>query len=41
MKQKGYGRKRQWHNLKKYTGICLEELRKTTTDVSQDHWAEI
>jgi hypothetical protein len=30
MNWKGCGRKRSWPNLRYYTGICLEGLRKTT-----------
>jgi hypothetical protein len=32
----GYGRKRPWPNLSHYTGICLEELKKATKNLSQD-----
>jgi hypothetical protein len=30
------GRKRSWPNLRYYLGICLERLRKTTKNLSQD-----
>jgi hypothetical protein len=33
---KGHGRKRLWPNLKFYSGTCLEDLRKTTENLSQD-----
>jgi hypothetical protein len=35
MNWKVYGRKRSWPNLRYYSGICLEELRKTTNTLSQ------
>jgi hypothetical protein len=36
MNWKGCGRKWLWPNLRYYPGICLEELRKTTKNLSQD-----
>jgi hypothetical protein len=36
MQWNGYGRKRSWPNLKYCPGICLERLRKTTKNLSQD-----
>jgi hypothetical protein len=36
MNEKEYRRKRPWHNLKYYPGICLEELSTTTTNLRQD-----
>jgi hypothetical protein len=36
MNWKGCGRKRSWPNLRYYPGICLEGLRKTTKNLSQD-----
>jgi hypothetical protein len=36
MNWKGCGRKRSWYNLISYPGICLEGLRQTTKDLSQD-----
>jgi hypothetical protein len=35
MNWKGCGRKRLWPNLKYYAGILLEELKKTTKNLSQ------
>jgi hypothetical protein len=37
MNWKGCGRKRSWPNLRYYPGICLEGLRKTTKNLSQDN----
>jgi hypothetical protein len=34
MKEKEFGRKRSWLNLRLYTGIRLDGLRKTTTNLS-------
>jgi hypothetical protein len=36
MSWKGYGRKLSWPNLRYYPGICLEGLRKTKKNLSQD-----
>jgi hypothetical protein len=36
MNWKGCGRKRSCPNKRYYPGICLEELRKTMKDLSQD-----
>jgi hypothetical protein len=36
MNWKGYGRKRQWPKLRHHPGICLEGLRKTKKNLSQD-----
>jgi hypothetical protein len=36
MNWKGCGRKRSWPNLRYYSGICQERLRKTTKNLSQD-----
>jgi hypothetical protein len=36
MNWKGRVRKRSWPNLRYYTGICLEELRETTKNLTQD-----
>jgi hypothetical protein len=36
MNWKGCKRKRLWPNARHYLGICLEELRKTTKDLSDD-----
>jgi hypothetical protein len=36
MNWKGYGRKRSWPDWRYYPGICLERLRKTTKNLSQD-----
>jgi hypothetical protein len=36
MNWKGYERKRPWPNLRCYHGICLEGLRETTKNLSQD-----
>jgi hypothetical protein len=35
----GCGRKWSWPEFRHYPGICLEELRKTTTNLSQDSWS--
>lgn len=35
-KEKGSGRKQVWPNLKYYSGICLEGLRKTIEHFHQD-----
>jgi hypothetical protein len=39
MNWKGYGRKRPRSNLRYYSGICLEGLRKTKKNLSQDRWS--
>jgi hypothetical protein len=36
MNWKGCGKKRSWPNLRYYPSICLEGLRKTTKNLSQD-----
>jgi hypothetical protein len=36
MKWKGYQRKQLWPNFGYYLNICLEGLRKTTRNLSQD-----
>jgi hypothetical protein len=36
MNEKGCGRKRSWLNLRHYCGICLEGLRISTSNLSQD-----
>jgi hypothetical protein len=36
MNWKRCGIKRSWPNLRRYPGICVEGLRKTTTNLSQD-----
>jgi hypothetical protein len=36
MNWKGCGKKRSWPNLRLYPRICLEGLRKTTKNLSQD-----
>jgi hypothetical protein len=36
MNWKGFGRKLSWCNRRYYPGICLEGLRKTTKNLSQD-----
>jgi hypothetical protein len=36
MNRKGCGRKRPWPNVRHYTGILLERLRKATNKLSQD-----
>jgi hypothetical protein len=36
MNFKGFRRKRLWTNLRYYPGSCLEGLRKTTKNLSQD-----
>jgi hypothetical protein len=36
MNWKGCGRKRSWLNLRYYPGICVEGLRKTMKNLSQD-----
>jgi hypothetical protein len=36
MNWKEYGRKQSWPNLRYYPGICLEGLRETMKNVSQD-----
>jgi hypothetical protein len=38
---KGYGRKKSWPSLRYYPIICLEGLRKTTKDLSQDTWPQV
>jgi hypothetical protein len=37
MNWKGRGRKRLWPKLRNYPGNCLEVLRKTTKNLSQDN----
>jgi hypothetical protein len=37
---KGYGRKWLWGNFRYYPCIRLEELRKTTKNISQDSWSQ-
>jgi len=32
---KGLGRKRYWHGMRYYPGICVEEMRKTKEFLSQ------
>jgi hypothetical protein len=39
MNWKGCRRKRPWLNLQYYPGICLEDLRKTTTHFIQNSWS--
>jgi hypothetical protein len=36
MTWKGCGRKRRWHNLGHYHGICTEGLKKITKSLTQD-----
>jgi hypothetical protein len=36
---KGFGRKWSWPNLRSNPGICIEGLRKTTKNLSQDSWS--
>jgi hypothetical protein len=36
MDWKGCGRKQSWPNWRQYHGVCLEGLRKTTTNLNQD-----
>jgi hypothetical protein len=38
MNWKGFGRIRSWPNFRHYPGICLEELRKPTKNLSQNSW---
>jgi hypothetical protein len=33
------GRKQSWPNLRYYPGICVEKLRKTIKNLSQDSWS--
>jgi hypothetical protein len=37
MNRKGCGTKQSWPNLRYYPGICLEGLRKTTKNLTQDN----
>jgi hypothetical protein len=36
---KGYGGKQSWPKLRYYAGICLEGVKKTTENLSQDSWS--
>jgi hypothetical protein len=39
MNWKGCRRKLSWPNVRHYTSICPEGLRKTTKKLSQDSWS--